>query len=212
MLIDQVALKSASLLHFQEEASGLDLNRRMLALSQQLQQHDEQTGNDRELNGVGNDRKRVAVEEIALDGTCGSVDASQKRQRSDDCEPDFVSSTDAIHPPPVHAGSHQVQKFRYVKGVGPNHDYRELLATFAHVAAAGQDDPSLIKRIEAACNAGGDYVNSYYYQYEVRLEKRTPIRLDIPAVFSLTRPRLRCSRLTQLWSHLRTRHDFITQT
>jgi hypothetical protein len=171
VLIDQVALKSASLLHFQEEASGLDLNRRMLALSQQQQRHDGETVDDRDSNGVGNGQKRVADEENAHDTTGGRLDAPQKRQRSDDGEPDFVLSTDTIHHPLVHTGScHQVQKFCYVKGVGPNNDYRELLATFAHVAAAGEDDPSLIKRIEDACNAGGDYVNSYYYQYEVRLK------------------------------------------
>jgi hypothetical protein len=170
VLIDQVALKSASLLHFQEEASGLDLNRRMLALSQQQQRQDGETVDDRDFNGVGNDRKRVADDENAHDATGGRHNAAQKRQRSGDGEPDCVSSTDEIHHHPVHAGScHQVQKFRYVKGVGLNNDYRELLATFAHVAAAGEDDPSLMRKIEAACNAGGDYVNSYYYQYEVRL-------------------------------------------
>jgi hypothetical protein len=126
------------------------------------------------LNGQGNDRKRAAIDEIAHDSTDTTFDAAQKRQRNDECKPDFVSSTDAIHPPAVHAGSsHQVQKFRYVKGTGPNHDYRELLATFAHVTAAAEDDPSLMKKIEAACNSGGDYVNSYYYQYEVSLENVT---------------------------------------
>jgi hypothetical protein len=63
----------------------------------------------------------------------------------------------------------QVQKFRYVEGNGdPSQGYRELLATFANVSAAAEDDAQRTMQIEAACQSGGDFVGDYYFQYEVR--------------------------------------------
>ena len=47
-------------------------------------------------------------------------------------------------------------------------DYRVLLATYADIDAASEDDVEKGKKIEAACKAGGDFVGGYYYQYEVR--------------------------------------------
>jgi hypothetical protein len=53
---------------------------------------------------------------------------------------------------------------------GDNSGYRILLATFADLEAAAEDDDERSNAIEAACQSGGDFVGNYYYQYEVSIE------------------------------------------
>lgn len=116
VLVDQATMKAASLLHFQQEAAGLDLNKRITAL-------------------------------------LSSRNDQQKAHNN------VASSSDS------RGGVRQVQKFRYVlekKGPG----YRILLATFANVAAAAEDDLVKLEHITQACDAGGNFVGDYYYQYE----------------------------------------------
>jgi hypothetical protein len=80
-----------------------------------------------------------------------------------------------------------VQKFRYVpqplaqplhnnqpkqrnpSKVAAPADYRVLLATYANVLAAAEDDPVRAQQIQVACNQGGNFVAAtcYYYQFEV---------------------------------------------
>jgi len=161
VLIDQAALKAASLLHFQDEASGLELNRKMKELLQYQQQAEPQVA--AQINGqvdnTNGDRKRPA------DNNFQGVESS-KRQRQD-ATPDTANSG-----PSAGNVSHSVQKFRYV---GPTQNkaqpllgYRVLLATYADVSAAAEDDSEKMNLIGKACQSGGGFVGEYYYQYEVR--------------------------------------------
>jgi hypothetical protein len=162
-------LKSASLLHFQEEASGLDLNRRMMVLSQRRHCDDPLQGQDIELERTGGD-----ADGSKNHGTMnGEGKNSRKRQRNveGDASDDSPNNLLPISPKQENrtAVAHPIQKFRYIADDGPHQGYRELLATFAHVAAAVEDDPVKLKRVQAACDSGGDFVGDYYFQYEVNM-------------------------------------------
>jgi len=154
VLIDQAALKAASLLYFQDEASALDLNRRMQALKQQ----DEPTV---EVSESRNERKRQPSSKIDAE--------SSKRLRGDIPDGTYSSSLPTAQAP---SPLQQVQKFRFVDastngGSSAIPGYRLLLATYANVDAAAEDDSARTKEIEAACQSGGNFVGQYYYQYEV---------------------------------------------
>jgi hypothetical protein len=153
VLIDQAALTAASLLHFQDEAGGLDLNRRMRALNEQVEEQGIPLP-----NGTAAGDKRLASD--------GLGNENRKRQKS---EPTSVASNSALSPETKH--SQQVQKFRYIEGTTSSQGYRLLVATYADVDAASEEDPDKAKEIEAACVAGGNFVGRYYYQYEVRLRQ-----------------------------------------
>ena len=176
LLVDQEALKNASLLWFQEEAGSLDLNRRMKML------HNEAPTEEPASAGTDGDKKRPATP-----GDSSGVEAATKRIKlehgSAAATPDAVASLGATGgtttgdgseaKPPARLGhQRQVQKFRYAEPADKKSDkdlgYRFLLATFADVAAASEDDSEKARQIEEACQAGGGYVGSYYYQYEVR--------------------------------------------
>jgi hypothetical protein len=153
VLIDQVALNAASSLYFQDESSGLDLNRRMSVLldlsKSNIQPSDPPPSED---------RKRPAVD----DGENESKRIKQESLSS------TLSSLDGI--------ARQVQKFRYVAPQETNGDlaargYRLLLATYADVLAAADDDADRACMIEAACLSGGDFVGGCYYQYEVWMSR-----------------------------------------
>jgi hypothetical protein len=161
LLVEKDALKAASLMHYQDEAAGLDLNRRMKVLSDQQQQQQE-------------DRKPPAAESVDSgqntvpipsrpqpDPVVSSKGASLPTNNSDAADNDDVEA------------SRQVQKFRYVEqprdGGQLVPGYRLLLATYANVEAAAEDKVQLIAGIRSACQAGGNFVGDYYYRYEVRL-------------------------------------------
>lgn len=156
MLVDQAALKAASLLHFQDEASGLDLNRRMKALKGQQESNGFAPDVPTELNG--GDMKRPAMDDVPAGND------KSKRQKT---EPTGSSNNSALA---VGSRTPQiVQKFRYVEGTATNQGYRLLIATYADIEAAVEDDVEKAKAIEAACGSGGNYVGKYYFQYQVRL-------------------------------------------
>lgn len=144
VIVDQEALKAASLLHFQDEAASLELNRKMHAL---LQLQKEET------LPVYADQKRPAADQLS--------EAARKRVK-----PDNVDSTSVLGEMDV---VRHVQKFRYVQpeGNGSSQGYRLLLATYADVSAAAEDDADRERRIKAACESGGNFVGGYFYQYEV---------------------------------------------
>lgn len=69
-------------------------------------------------------------------------------------------------PPPTKNQS--VQKFKYVRSNSSAlSDYRQLLATFLNVNEASHGDSEKRERILNACENGGGFVGSHYYQYEV---------------------------------------------
>ena len=136
VLLDQSALKAASLLHFQDESRSLDLNRRMKVLQEQHE------GSE-------------CSSEQANSQTEGPL---VKRMKLETCD---LPRFEAVR---------IVQKFRYVKtkpddpsGCG----YRLLMATFTDIDAAAEDDVAKATKIYDACQAGGGFVDKYYYQYEV---------------------------------------------
>ena len=62
----------------------------------------------------------------------------------------------------------QVQKFQYVDATKKTLGYRVILATYANVLEASGDNDEMLKIIKCACDEGGNWVGTYYYQYEVR--------------------------------------------
>ena len=159
VLVEQSVLKTASLLHFQDEASSLDLNRRMKMLQDTSSQaiNAEEGAEDRkrpaEPSNVESepDLKRVKLESESLNG--------------------------ALAKPAV---PRTIQKFRYVDGTGDLPGYRILLATYASVEAASEDDSEKEKKIEEACQAGGGFIGQYYFQYEVMSNALETSTLDKP--------------------------------
>jgi hypothetical protein len=165
VLIDQASLKAASMLYFQDEASGLELNRKM----EHLLHLNRQGENDMDLGNDFSENKRKGVSD--------DTNSSSKRARLD-AVPDPVSSNQLTKykKPPVQKldKSGQVQKYRYVLPSDDDdnteaHGYRELIATFVDVAAAAEYNQELEQQIEFACRSGGNFVGKFYYQYEVLL-------------------------------------------
>lgn len=149
VLVDQATLKTASLLYFQDEASGLDLNRKMEYLIRKRRQDEIDYSNEEDdyITDLETQTKKPRLEVVSSSGN--------------------VATT----PPTSFTNSRQVQKFRYVQSTGAgfkaNSGYRLLLATFANVEAASEDDTEKLAEIELACRSGGNYVGKYFYQYEV---------------------------------------------
>lgn len=153
VLIDQESLKSASILHFKDEAHGMDINRRMKALKQaQLADNLATRGEDSSV--AYTDRKRSADEPMS------SKPTKKVKYENDSSNPPTPDGME-LH--------RQVQKFRFVENQDGNSNlgYRILLATYANTDAAAEDDDEKARQIDEACRLGGNFVGEYYYQYEV---------------------------------------------
>lgn len=198
VLIEQSALKSASMLHFQGEARSLDLNRRMKALMERQDSRDRRatvaanlakgehhalaeqvtsspveengghqltteidTATHKEENG-GEPHRAAEAETVAPN----EDDGERKRPPEtlvEDAKAKRVK-TEALSSAAVSALPRIVQKLRYVGEPLPG--YRELLATYASVEEASEDDADKARQIEEACQSGGDFVGDRYYQFE----------------------------------------------
>ena len=164
VLIDQASLRAASMLYFQDEASGLELNRKMEHLYC--------------VKTRGEATNSTASKRSADDADMDESESSSKRTRQN-IVPDGATSSGVLATKQKSYMSQKfeetraVQKFRFVP---PNNDgqgsktsgYRILIATYVDVAAAGDDYPDREQLIETACRSGGNFVGEYYYQYEVR--------------------------------------------
>jgi len=139
VLIDQAALKAASLLHFQDESRSLDLNRRMKFLREQQQSEQMFTNQDNLSQTEGPPQKKTKLE--CSNGAMPSDTTSRIVQKFR-----YVESTSTE-----------------CNGLG----YRLLLATFTDVAAAAEDDTLKAQKIHDVCQSGGGFVEQYYYQYQV---------------------------------------------
>jgi len=156
VLIDQEALKEASNLHFEDEASSLELNQRMVALQKQseaqvLSQSHGQCQTQGQDQGHSQCRPSIGNREK-------DIDCDVKKICNRDKDEKITFELDR-----------QVQKFRYVEenskiAIG---GYREIIATYADVLAASEDDRKRAWLIQEACESGGNWVGKYYYQYEV---------------------------------------------
>jgi len=257
LLVDQEALRNASLLWFEDEAGSLDLNRRMKLLKSQQQQtqcssseddnHQEQppngtnnTNNDNTGESSDNHQKRPATSLVEQqeepqfkrvkleDGAPPAGDSTVPTSAAPDEAVPTGAARDAAVPPgnavpdtvpseltssPGRLGrdnaektlpqqpQRQVQKFRYVEPQQRTNDkdfgYRVLLATYADIEAASEDNPRKALQIQQVCEEGGGFVGKYYYQYEVRLCLRSFWGLAFLCVFSKSRPSFICCRVTK---------------
>lgn len=165
VLVEQSALKEASKLWFQDQSDSLELNRRMKLLMEQREMEDGKAASDASGDVVGGDN------------THGNDDAS-KRDHGDSLEMGdskrAKTSENTNIKLPESAKDQAVQKFKYVSASQPDQqkaaktsDYRVLVATFCDVNEASACDRAQAEKILAACEAGGNFVESYYYQYEV---------------------------------------------
>lgn len=151
VLIDQAALKAASMLYFQEAAAAQELHRKMLVLAKQ-EDHKRPSDTD------WSDRaKRPRLDNVP--DTTGST-SIPNRQLS--LHSKIASASSPSSPSQV------VQKYRWVAANDSAGEHRVLLASYMDVAAAAEDDPELHHAIDMACRSGGNFVGPYYYQYEVR--------------------------------------------
>jgi hypothetical protein len=165
VLVDQAALKEASDLWFQDQADSLELNRRMKLLIEQKEKEDSKTSDE--------------AAEAIVDGKDVNVHANGETGETAKRIHDSVENGDhkraktsesASIKLPASAKDSAVQKFRYVSSSPSTEtasDYRVLVATFCDVNEASNGDPEQAERILAACEAGGNFFGSYYYQYEV---------------------------------------------
>lgn len=169
VLIDQASLKAASMLHFEDEAAGLELNRKM---EYQLEQNRmTKLAPNESLNKEDSedyDRKRPAEQNHPSKRLC----------LGDPTVPDAAITSAKIAKFNALAlqlsnQSIPVQKFRYIEsqknGGQGSPGYRILLATYVDERAAADDDPEKLERIKTACQIGGDFVGDHYYQYQVRV-------------------------------------------
>jgi hypothetical protein len=155
VLIDQDSLRAASILHLQDEASGLELNKRMEAL-------------------LGNKKQAAAA---AVETTAMTRPSKRSKMQA-------PAAATAETVPTATGYLRGVQKFRYVTGssslvaadntkLPTNNDttpgYRILLATYCDIEAAAEtSDQNMAAAIQTACERGGDFVGDFYYQYQVR--------------------------------------------
>lgn len=150
VLIDQASIEAGSLLYFKDEAAGMDLNRRMEHFLER-----------REEVAAAKGDSPAQIHDM-------SVDPPSKRMKTEISPSAMQSSV----PTSSSVGSGRtVQMFRYQKPSGPTSSgYRTLLATFLDSEVGAGGDSERMRRIETACQRGGDYVGEYYYQYEVRVK------------------------------------------
>jgi hypothetical protein len=156
VLIDQDSLCAASVLHLQDEASGLDLNKRMEALLGQ--------------------KKQAAAAAPPINTTM--VERPSKRPKRDQTTAAAAAATTGTST--VTTDLRGVQKFRFVPGSSawttdtknPKNQtmgYRMLVATYSDVEAAAEGSDQSMAAIQTACEQGGDFVGAFYYQYQVRI-------------------------------------------
>ena len=65
-----------------------------------------------------------------------------------------------------------MQKFEYILPTIKDKNspgYRKLLATYASITAASEENYEKAEKVYRACEKGGDFVDKYYFQYQVRL-------------------------------------------
>ena len=169
VLIDQESLRAASMLYFQDEASGLELNHKMEQLYRLKTRGDVNIpiNNKRTADDAGMDESDCSTKRTRLnivpDGPVSSESLNSMKQMKS-----IQQMVDDTHC--------AVQKFRFVLSGNDHNDRkgpgtsgrRMLLATYVDTSAAAGDDPDRKMLIESACLSGGNFVGEYYYQYEVR--------------------------------------------
>jgi hypothetical protein len=183
VLVEQSALKAASLLHFQDEANSLDLNRRMKMLQESQVQNEiggdtvgtadatDSALEDNQANGEGNHVNELAATSEAASSDVPNEDRKRPAETTAQEEEPTLKRVKQEEPVTTTAKETRldiraIQKFRFVDGDTKIPGYRILLATYANAEAASEDDTEKAQRIEGVCQAGGGFVEKYYYQYE----------------------------------------------
>eukprot|EP00980_Cylindrotheca_fusiformis_P024445 scaffold11924_cov118-Cylindrotheca_fusiformis.AAC.6 len=165
-MVDQSALVEASRLWFQDQSDSLELNRRMKLLMEQKEKENGKTSSGATSNST------IAKD---VDGYNGTAKISHDASALENSDHKRAKTTkDPSSRLPQAANNQAVQKFKYVSSSQSDQlqskstsDYRLLVATFCDVNEASGCDPTQRENIIAACEGGGNFVGSYYYQYEV---------------------------------------------
>eukprot|EP00978_Attheya_sp_CCMP212_P012793 scaffold31977_cov51-Attheya_sp.AAC.2 len=159
VLIDQNALKAASLLSFQEDVDSLNLNRRMMVLWREKLKEPETT-NFASSMVPDSEPKRQKL--MTIPGKTSTEDTNKVTNSH---------AVESMETPDLGDVTKPVQKFEYIesRGVAKTSEpgYRILLATYASVLAAGEGKKERALLIHAACQSGGDFVDDNYYCYQV---------------------------------------------
>ena len=149
VMVEQSALQAASDLFMSDQVSGLDLNQRMETLMSQRfkaqggESHQPYNGN----HTLGSE-SAPAVSQALISGSSNTLKSSSSR------------GTVAVE-------SRKVEQYQYVPKNDKFPGYRNLLATYVNVSAAAQFDTEKELRVKEACDNGGDYVDEFYFQYQV---------------------------------------------
>ena len=150
-LFDQDALKAATKQYFINEANSLELNNRMKSLASRIEGNNDDDGDN--------------------DITTKDQEPEAKRQKTDTST---ASSNDKNISESFALGddNRAVEKLRLVEPADSSTDknngqpYRELVATYASISAASEDDQEKALVIQEACRSGGGWVGKYYYHFE----------------------------------------------
>jgi len=150
VLFDQEALKAATKQHFTNEANSLELNNRMQSLAS-VRILDTTSEGDADDNTITE-----------------APEPDAKRQRTDVSDSGKNSSESIV----LEDDNKSVEKLRLIEPKGSSahntngQPYRELVATYASISAASEDDKERALLIQDACRSGGGWVGKYYYHYE----------------------------------------------
>lgn len=151
VLFDQDALKAATKQHFTNEANSLELNNRMKSLAS-VRTQDTMSEDDADDNATTEGQEPDAKRQ--------KIDTGDNRKNSSES---LVLGDD----------NKSVEKLRLIEpkgSLGANtkngQPYRELIATYASISAASEDDKEKALQIQDACRSGGGWVGKYYYHYE----------------------------------------------
>lgn len=148
VLFDQEALKAATKQHFTNEANSLELNNRMQSLASVNKTLDTTS------EGGADDNTTTEAQE-----------PDAKRQRTDVSDSGKDSSERIV----LEDDNKSVEKLRLIEPKGSSTNgqpYRELVATYASISAASDDDKERALLIQDACRSGGGWVGKYYYHFE----------------------------------------------
>jgi len=149
VMVEQSALQAASDLFMSDQVSGLDLNQRMETLmSQRLKVQGGESHQSYNGSHTKGGESVPAVSQALISGSSNTLKSSSSRGT-------------------VVVESRKVEQYQYVPKNDKFPGCRNLLATYANVSAAAQFDTEKELRVKEACDNGGNYVDEFYFQYQV---------------------------------------------
>lgn len=148
ILLEQSAINAGTVNYFHDQADSLSMNQRMQLL---LNHHESLNG-----ESPDDDKKMSSTQIVALGNPYeATMDHANKTNHNDSSDTRSIQCFKDI----------EVQKFKYIPSDQGRDGYRILLATYANVLAASEDQDEKALKIHNACECGGNFVGPYYYQY-----------------------------------------------